>query len=160
LIIALVVLVLVAIGIVVRLLIAELSKPARAQVKTIRNPAYIPAGMGVAASDVLVGAGVGGLGAAEVAGGGPGAYVAGPVAGGGYVIPGQTVGVPTRSRRSRRMRMRDVVERGEGVRISIWRRMRSFVSLLVLMALLGTGAAAVIGGIVLLVAFVLEQAVN
>lgn len=159
LIIALVVLVLVAIGIVVRLLIAELSKPAQGQLKTIRNVAYLPADMGARASDVLVGAGVGGAAAGMASGGG---FIAGPGGVPGYAVPtGQVpTGTAPRSRRQRRMRMRDVVEKGEGVRISIWRRMRSFVSLVVLMAILGASAAAVIGGVVLLIAFVLEQAVN
>jgi hypothetical protein len=158
LIIALVVLVLIAIGIVVRLLIAELAKPAQGQVKTIRNAAVLPAGMPANAPSMLVGAGVPGV-------------ASGPQPSGGIVgfddylptgaPPGADAGAPTISRRrQRKMRMRDVVERGEGVRISIWRRMRSLVSLTVLVAVLGTGSAAVIGGIVLLIAFVLEQAVN
>jgi hypothetical protein len=56
--------------------------------------------------------------------------------------------------------MRDVVERGEGVRISPWRRMRSGVSLIVLVTVLGASAAAVVGGFVLLIALALEQAIN
>jgi len=160
LIIALVVLVLIAIGIVVRLLIAELAKPAQAQVKTIRNPAYLPADVGARSSEMLVGAGVGV--ASGVATGGGGGMIVIPTAGGGYALPTGQVppGTAPLTRRQRRMRMRDVVERGDGVRISVWRRMRSFVSLLVLVTVLGASAAAVIGGVVLIVAFVLEQAVN
>jgi hypothetical protein len=159
LIIVLVVLVLVAIGIVVRLLIAELAKPAHPELKTIRKVAYAPSGGG-ASGDVLVGAGVGAVGAAGMGTMGPGGSM-GTIPLGYELAPAGAGTVPgTPPRRSRRMRMRDVVERGEGVRIPLWRRIRSLVSLFVLVALLGTGAAAVIGGIVLLVAFVLEQAVN
>lgn len=58
------------------------------------------------------------------------------------------------------MRMRDVVERGDGVRISFWRRLRSAISLVILVGILGVSAAALIGGVVVLIAFTLEQAVN
>ncbi len=56
--------------------------------------------------------------------------------------------------------MRDVVQRGEGVRISPWRRLRSAVSLVVIVSLLGAGVAALIGGAAVFIAFSLEQAIN
>jgi hypothetical protein len=62
--------------------------------------------------------------------------------------------------RTRRARMRDVVERGEGVRISGWRRLRAFVSLVVLVTMLGLSAAAVVGGFALLIAYALDQAIS
>jgi hypothetical protein len=152
LIIALVVLVLVAIGIVVRLLIAEMAKPAQGQAKTIRK--VVPAstvGTTSRAPMGAVGAGAAAGGTMVAASGGGVAYSSGGVA---------VLDAPVTARDRRKMRMRDVVERGEGVRISPWRRMRSGVSLMVLVAVLGLASAAVVGGIVLLIGLALEQAIN
>jgi hypothetical protein len=155
LIIALVVLVLVAIGIVVRLLIAEMAKPAQGQAKTVRKTVPAAGYPSRAAAPVAVGAGAVAVGASRTAVAGAGGAVATAAPGGGVAV----LDAP-KTTRTRKARMRDVVERGEGVRISPWRRMRSGVSLVVLVALLGMAAAAVVGGVVLLIALALEQAIN
>jgi hypothetical protein len=47
---------------------------------------------------------------------------------------------------------------GDRVRISWWRRLRSGVLLLVLLALLGTALAAAVGAVIFLAGFLLELA--
>ena len=159
LIIVLVVLVLSAIGVVLRLLIAELAKPKPGTAKATRK---VPARAAVAAAPLAP------------------APVVRPVPQPAPVpmptpapepepmrAPARTA-VATRpaptaapaSTRQRKARMRDVVERGDGVRITSWRRIRSALSLVFLVAVLGAGAAAVVGGFVLLLVFVLQQAIS
>lgn len=154
LIIALVLLVLIAIGIVVRLLIAELSKPAPGQQKTARK-AVVPATMGAATPSAVTRAGV-----PVVPSQGDAALAADLGIGPATATALAERPVPATPTRTRKARMRDVVERGDGVRISPWRRMRSAVSLIVLVTVLGAGAAAVVGGFVLLIALALDQAIN
>ncbi len=56
--------------------------------------------------------------------------------------------------------MRDVIERGDGVRITGARRARSLVSLVFLVGLLGAGTAALIGAAIVFIGFAVEQAIN
>jgi hypothetical protein len=155
LIIALVLLVLIAIGIVVRLLIAELSKPAPGQQKVVRKTVVAAPMAGAATASVAAtravprGAAPGDAALAADLGIGAGTATA---------LAERPVVAPTG--RTRKARMRDVVERGDGVRISPWRRIRSAISLLVLVTVLGASAAAVVGGFVLLIALALDQAIN
>jgi len=176
LIIALVVLVLGAIAVVVRLLIGELRKPARSTAKSTGKRTAGAVGAGsrpvVAATSAAAPVAVAPAAGAAVRAAGPreGALAAGstatlthagrtdgdaPVSAGGA-----TTKAPARKGGSRRVRMRDVVERGDGVRISAWRRLRAFVSLVVLVTVLGLGAAGVVGAIALLIAYALDQAVS
>lgn len=153
LIIALVVLVLVAIGTVVRLLIAEMAKPTQGQAKTVRKPAPGAVAAGVAVGASAATAGMPSPARAPATQGAP--RPAGAVA-----IAPAPAAAPRSAGRVKKARMRDVVERGDGVRVSPWRRIRSALSLLVLVLVIGAGVAAVVGGFVVLIAFALEQAVN
>ena len=130
------VLVLIAIGVVLRLLIAELAKPATGTLKTVvktSSGAYVPTGY-TAGAVVPAGA----------------ALPAGLV-----VSPGGAVAAP-----KGHVRMRDIVDAKAGVGTSSGRKVRSGFFLTTLVLLLGASAAALVGLVALLIGLAVQHAVK